>query len=204
MYRILLIVMLALASIGLAYAQETETNTSAPAGAENFSSACNPAELNWCFAGQPWGDGRCNSSNPGVTAYNYQQGFLKAAEFCGIIGNNDTSAPSVSFADDDGAFSFSCSARQVNDDEIRLSADWSRRVKNQANVVFRFDIDSDDFDEVKNFGETVGVGSFETGVVSNRVFGESFAPIELKSATAYLIDFRNTPISDPVTCSVSS
>jgi hypothetical protein len=46
---------------------------------------CNPNSANWCLPGQPWGDGRCDSDDPNITAYNYQLGWYNAAYACEVI-----------------------------------------------------------------------------------------------------------------------
>ena len=35
-------------------------------------------DANWCFPGQPWGDGRCENPDPDVTAYYWQVGWCMA------------------------------------------------------------------------------------------------------------------------------
>jgi len=200
MSRMLLIVLFALLNLGLVQAQEStsEVENSTPAQTEDASNTCNPAELNWCFAGQPWGDGRCDSPDPAVTAYNYRQGFYQAAAACGVID----SAPSATFFDDDGAFSISCRAVQRGDDEIELSANWSRRIKNQSRLVFRFDVELASGDT--NNGESPTVGSFDTSVSTTRTYDLIDQPIDLKSATAYLIDGFDNPITDVFNCAVEN
>lgn len=34
-----------------------------------------PAIDNWCFEGQPWGDGRCNHEDPYINEYNWRMGW---------------------------------------------------------------------------------------------------------------------------------
>lgn len=202
MYRKLLIVMFALLSFGLVQAQDA---TSTPEAEDAVSTpevqtdACSPIPLNWCFAGQPWGDGRCNDPDPDVTAYNYLQGFYRAAEACGVIGDgveDDTST--TTFADSSGEFSFSCTAR-LRDREVALTANWSTPLKNQSRVVFRYDIgiNDDDF----NNGETVSISTVATSARGSDSYGND---LELKGAVAYIIDGLNNPISDTVTCSTNS
>jgi len=189
MKKVCLILMISLFSIGMVQAQDTST--------PDTSSTCNPAELNWCFAGQPWGDGRCDDPDPNVTTYNYQQGFYQAAAFCGIID----SAPSATFFDEDGALSFSCTVRQSDDDKIDVTANWSRRVKNQSRVVFRFDVEVVGVNIVNGISPTVG--SFDTSTSATRSYVFEDLPVELKSnAVAYIIDGFDNPITDRFTCTV--
>lgn len=39
------------------------------------SGADEPEIDNWCFEGQPWGDGRCNSEDPYINEYNWRMGW---------------------------------------------------------------------------------------------------------------------------------
>lgn len=38
-----------------------------------------PQEDNWCFPGEPWGDGRCNNPDPSIHIYNWRTGWCAAA-----------------------------------------------------------------------------------------------------------------------------
>lgn len=196
MYRILLIVLLTLSSVALAQAQDTTTEDDSSTSTDTVSSACNPVELNWCYAGQPWGDGRCNSSDPDETAYYYLEGFYRAVEAC----NAPASSSSATFTDEDGAFSIGCSANLRDDKIITLSANWSRRIRTQSRVVFRFDVTLLDRDLDLNNGESVGIGSFDTSASASRTYLTS---IELKTATAYLIDGFDQPLTSPFNCSIN-
>jgi hypothetical protein len=43
------------------------------------------AEPNWCFEGQPWGDGRCQHEDPAIQAYFWQAGWCMAQRENGVI-----------------------------------------------------------------------------------------------------------------------
>jgi hypothetical protein len=40
-----------------------------------FSLAAEEEVDNWCYEGQPWGDGRCNHENPYINQYNWRMGW---------------------------------------------------------------------------------------------------------------------------------
>ena len=39
----------------------------------------NNQDDNWCYPGQPWGDGRCDNPDPSIQAYNWREGWCAAA-----------------------------------------------------------------------------------------------------------------------------
>jgi|GEM_PF-2960452 len=49
------------------------------------ANSCESGNANYCDAGQPWGDGRCNTGDPNTTDYMYKSGWYHAAKECGII-----------------------------------------------------------------------------------------------------------------------
>ena len=195
MYRIILIFVLVLSSFALVQAQDTSTEGETT---ETSSSVCDPAELNWCYAGQPWGDGRCNSDDPSETAYYYQQGYLQAAEACAAGIDN---AASVSIATSTGSFSFSCRASRRADRQVDLSANWTSPADDQSYVVFsvEFELDNQDLDET--FRETVNLGTFSTNASSSRTFPRN---VTVTGATATLFNKDGVSVTGGVSCSVSS
>ncbi|GEM_PF-3302942 len=197
MYRFMLIVIFALLNVSLIQAQDvaTEMDDATPAETESTSSVCNPEELNWCFAGQPWGDGRCNTSDPNETAYFYIQGYYEAVAFC-EGGSTDSASTTVANSSDQVAFS--CQAR-VDRGEVTLRANWGTPVKNQARAVFRFDIEI--LEEDINNGVSVDLVSVDVGASGSRQYGDN---VELEGAVAYIIDAFDTPITNAVTCSISN
>ncbi len=50
------------------------TTTTTPAGTPAIGSSTD----NWCYPGRPWGDGRCTTSDPAVTSYNWMAGWAMA------------------------------------------------------------------------------------------------------------------------------
>jgi hypothetical protein len=50
-----------------------------------YGGTCNPDTANYCLPGQLWGDGRCDSADPNIAAYNYQLGWYRAAYECEVI-----------------------------------------------------------------------------------------------------------------------
>lgn len=56
-------------------------------------------EPNWCHAGEPWGDGRCNDPDPIIQEYNWQIGWLFAQCDLGNIAR-ETCYPPVEVEED--------------------------------------------------------------------------------------------------------
>lgn len=207
MKRLLLIVVFALASIGLVYAQDdtsmdmdTDDTTTVEIDSP-FSSACDPTQLNWCYAGQPWGDGRCDTGDPSETAYYYLEGFYRAAEACGILGDGNVSTPANTPVTTSGGFSVSCTAAVRGDTEVSLTANWSSRIDTQAQIVWRFVVELADSPDEVNYGETKTLGTFDTSASTFRSFPRD---VDLISATAYIYNGFGNSLTDAITCSVSN
>jgi putative hemolysin len=71
---------LALATVALA---DGETNTEDP-------------NQNWCYAGGPWGDGRCNAVDPDLNNWYWTCGYYRAAVFNNRM--RDIDVPAMCFA----------------------------------------------------------------------------------------------------------
>jgi len=117
----------------------TEEATSSPDVAELVINTCDPSVLNYCNAGQPWGDGRCMSDNPEETNYYYEAGWYNAALACGVIdripARYDPNAEDV----EDGTETFigECDASIKSNSQV-FSAEWNVPVAGQAEAVFEF------------------------------------------------------------------
>ena len=88
---------------------------------------CFPEIINYCDPGRPWGDGRCNSSDPFEQEYNYQQGWYAAALECGEIDSIPPRDVSCSVVADDGR-------------NIEFTFRWSAAMVGQYKVIFDFGV----------------------------------------------------------------
>lgn len=69
----------------------TSSNSSDTTASSSVSSSSSDDNLtdcgtqNWCNSGEPWGDGRCNDSDPDVSSWYWSAGWYNAQLACGAI-----------------------------------------------------------------------------------------------------------------------
>lgn len=184
----------------------TSTTTTEPSVAETVTDSCNPDVLNYCNAGQPWGDGRCISMDSNITAYYYQAGWYQAAYECGVIDK----IPSAFDPSQPQNVDISCTATLKNDSTVSWEASWGSPARNQAELVFQATVKISNSDEYQSYEidsngndsstKSVTINDSDTSASGSKSYSSEVK--EIKSARVWLEDFSGSKISSTADCTI--
>lgn len=184
-------------------------NTSSPTASQTPVSSVNPRsnEANWCYAGQPWGDGRCIvPGNKALQDYWYLAGWCQAQAANGNYPGSPEDCLAFTAMPGSTGGSFDFSSLDVDSDmffdcEIKYNkstgtvtsiAKWDEKVKKQNQIIF--------------FTNLPDLGSYSTDVMAgDTTAGTTNKTLEHKTLTRGSAKLNSTATGEdvgPTACTI--